>query len=226
MGNRNDQMSARLVYKNGLDVIREAGLTEKVVKLTQSSLRLENQLVSNRTAYPFAVLVNATSNASNTVFNTEVRLNQQDSFIVSAIRLTIGEPSSAVDTTFVDCTYPSPAIFVTSGEAAALETLYKGQLKMTINNVVVMPTLQLGRFRKVPFAQKVAAAANQNGIADDSFDASSDGIMYCEPNIVLIGSKNNLIEIDLPAAIATVGSFTRLTLEFRGLLAQNSTIIT
>jgi hypothetical protein len=219
-------MSARLVYAQGLKTIQDAGLSEKVVKLTQSTLRLENQLTNSRTQYLFAVLVNAVNNSSNQVFNTEIRLNQQDSFIVSSIRLTIGEPSSATDTTFVDYTYPSPVVFSTSGEAAALETLYKGFLKMTINNVVVMPSLHTGRFRFVPFAQKATAAANQNGIGDDSIDSSTDGISITEPNVILIGSKNNIIEIDLPAAIATVGSNTRVSLEFRGLLAQNSTIIT
>lgn len=219
-------MSARLVYKNGLDVIKEAGLDPRVVKLTQSELLLQNQLTSTRTMYQFAVLINATNNSSNFVFNEEIRLNQQDSFIVSAIRLTISEPTSNIDTTAVEYTYPSPSVFSTAGEAVALETLYKGFLKMTINNVVVMPSLRTSRFRFVPFAQKVAAATNQNGIGDDSIDSSSDGLMYVEPNIVLIGSKNNLIEIDLPAAIATVGTNTRVSLSFRGLLAQNSTIIT
>lgn len=226
MGNRNDQMSARLVYKNGLDIVREAGLDPKVVKLTQSTLRLENQLVTTRSNYQFAVLVNATSPSSTAVFNTEIRLNQQDSFIVSKIRLTIGEPSSAVDTTFVDCTYPSPTIFTTGSEAADLETLYKGQLKITVNNVVILPTMHLGRFRFVPFAQKQTAAANANGIAYDSFDNSSDGISITEPNLVLVGSKNSLIEINLPNAIAAVGANTRVALTFEGLLAQNSTIIT
>lgn len=228
MGNRIDQMSARLVYANGLTIVKEAGLDPKVVKLTQSELRFENTVSITRTNYVFAVLVNAVNNSSNQVFNTEIRLNQQDSFIASAIRFYIGEPSSLTDATWIDYTYPSPAVFAAAGESAALETFYKGQLKITVNNVVVMPTLSLSRFRFVPFAQKVTAAANQNGIGDDAIDSSTDGLSMTEPNVILIGSKNNLIEINLPAAVSTIGAagFTRCGLAFRGLLAQNSTIIT
>lgn len=228
MGNTNNQGAARLVYMNGLQIVKEALLDPSVVKLTQSALRLENLIATNRTNYVFAVLVNAVNNSSNTVFNTEIRLNQQDSFITSSLRFYIGEPSSAVDATWVDYTYPSPVVFSTAGEAAALETLYKGQLKITVNNVVVLPTMSLSRFRFVPFAQKATAAANQNGIGDDSIDSSSDGLTMIEPNVILVGSKNSIVEINLPAAVGTIAAagFTRMGLEFRGLLAQNSTIIT
>jgi hypothetical protein len=52
--------------------------------------------------------------------------------------------------------------------------------------------------------------------------------MIMEPNVTLIGSKGNIIEISLPNGVTVIGTagFTRMIMEYRGLLAQNSTIIT
>jgi hypothetical protein len=227
MSNRISQMDARLVYKTGCDIVTKAGLSLTTVMLTQSTLRLEQPLIVGRTQYTFGVLTSDLGSNNTQPTNTEVRLRQQDSFITSNIAYRLAEPASLSDTTYVDSTYPSPAIFNAAGEAAALETLYKAQLKITVNGTVVVPTLHLGRFRKVPVTQKVTAAANQNGIAYDAYDGATDGIMICEPNIVLIGSKGNIIETNMPSGVTVIGTagFTRHLFEFRGLLAQNSTII-
>lgn len=228
MSNRISQMDARLVYQTGQAIVQKAGLSLSVVFLTQSTLRFEQLLILNRTQYIWGVLTSDLGSNNLPPTNTEVRLRQQDSFITSNVAFRLGEPLTAVDATYVDTTYPSPAIFVAAGEAAALEVLYKGQIKLTVNGTVIVPTLHTGRFRRVPYAQKVAAAANQNGIAYDSIDQATDGIMICEPNLVLIGSKGNLLETSYPAGVTVIAAagFTRMIFEFRGLLAQNSTIIT
>lgn len=220
----NSSVSARLVFENAASVIRAAGLTVDSTKLTQSDLRLEQQLLTNKTQYQFAVLTN-NNGTSGTQFNTEIRLNQQDSFVVSAMGFFIAKPTSNVDATFVNHTYPSPVTFSTAGVAAALETLYNSLLSITINNVNVMPVMSVGRFRMVPQSQAAVAAANQPGIAQDQVDMSSDGFIPTEPNILLIGSKNNVINLTLPAALSAVETFQRAVLWFRGVLAQNSTII-
>ena len=217
----------RLIYKEAVDICKSAGVDSHAAGLTDSTLRLEQQLTATKSQYTFAVLTN-NNGPSNTLFNTEIRLNQQDSFIAYALNFYLGEPSSATDTTYIDYTYPSPSVFVTGTEAVQLETIYKSQIKVTINNVVKIPTLHMGRFYFVPQSQKVAAAANQNGIAADQRDGSTDGAMLLTGLLTFIGSKNNLIEMFLPASITAgnIGAFTRSIMEWRGLLAQNSTIIT
>jgi hypothetical protein len=222
---RHSLMDARCQYEIARAIVKKAGLNPEDVYLTPSTLRLELQLLTTKAQYIFGVTT-VNNGPAGTLFNTEVRLNQQDSFITSEIQLALGEPSSTTDATWPDHFYPSPAVFSGAGEAAALEVVYKSQLKITVNNKVVMPTLHTGRFRNVPFAQQVAAAANQNGIARDQADHSVDGMMVEVPSVVLIGSSNNLVEIDFPNAPAAVGANTRLVLMFHGLLAQNSTIIT
>lgn len=221
-------MDARLVYMTGQGIVQKAGLQLSQVYLTQSTLRLEQALIVGRTTYTFGVLTSDLGSANSQPTTTEVRLRQQDSFITSNIAFRLGEPAALNDATYIDTSYPSPFIFDAVGEAAALEVLYKGQLKITVNGVVIIPTLHMGRFRFVPVTQAVAAAANQNGIAYDAIDNSCDGVMIMEPNVTLIGSKGNIIEISLPNGITVIGTagFTRMIMEYRGLLAQNSTIIT
>lgn len=225
MGNRNSMMDARLQYEMAQKIVIAAGLDPKTVQLTQSTVRLEQALSISNTMYTFAV-TNVDNGPAGTKFPSEIRLNQQDSLIVSEIGVYLGEAPSATSSQYADHTYPSPAVFSTANEASGLELIYKSQLKITVNNKVLIPSLQLGRFRLVPQSQQVAAAANQNGIANDQVNMTSDGIMINAPSIVLIGSSNNLVQVQIPSALPAVGTSTRLILEFRGLLAINSTIIT
>lgn len=228
MGNRLDHLSQRLVYENAANVLIQAGCNVSTAKLTQSSLRFEQQLSTQSASYTFPVTVVDQSPTGLAKTPTEVRLNQQDAFVCSELSYYLAEPASYNDATYIDSTYPSPAIFSTSGEAAALGVMYHGYLKLTVNNTVLIPTLYTSRFRYVPAAQKVTAAANQNGIANDAVDMISDGMQITEPNIYFIGSKNNLLQLFLPNAPATLGTagFTRVIIEARGLLAQNVTVVT
>jgi hypothetical protein len=225
MSKFNSQANARLVFENAQRIITGAKLTLDVTKLTNSDLRLEQQAATNKTQYQFPVLVN-NNGPANTLFNTEIRLNQQDSFVASAWGFFISKPSSATDATYILHTYPSPLTFSTTGVAAAAETLYNSIFQISVNNDIVMPVMSTRRFRAVPQSQAVAAAANQNGVAYDQIDLSSDGFMVVEPLILFIGSKNTVITLSLPAAMAVVETNQRLHVIFEGVLAQNSTIIT
>jgi hypothetical protein len=224
MSLQNSQINARMIFQNALQVIKDANLTLDVTKCTISTLRLEQQIVTTRTSYQFPVLSN-NNGPAGTLFNTEIRLNQQDSFVCAIWGFFLAAPASLIDTTFQLHTYPSPLTF-TAGSAAAAETLYNSIIQISISNTIVLPVLSTARFRAVPQSQQVAAAANQNGIAYDQIDTSSDGQIPVEPNVLFIGSKNTLINLTLPAALAAVMAFQRGVMLFSGVLAQNSTIIT
>jgi|HubBroStandDraft_5_1064220.scaffolds.fasta_scaffold00865_2 hypothetical protein len=224
--NTQNTATARLVYENGLKIVKEAGLDPNVVKLTQSDLVLEQQLFINITQYQFPVLNNQNGQGGNTIFNTEVRLTQQDSFISSAWGFFLAAPGSAVDATFIVQTYPNPLVFA-GGASAAAETLYNSVAQIKVNNDVVYPVWHLSRHRMVPQTQQTATIVGvENGNAYSQIDLSSDGFFPMEPNFVIIGSKNTVITAILPAALAAVTAFQRARFHFRGLLAQNSTIIT
>lgn len=212
-----------LYYERAVKMANSQGVSVDAAKLTQSTLRLEQKMVAGRTQYTFGVLVN-NNGPAGTLFPTEVRLNQQDVFITSELTYAIASAASDADAAIIPHTYPSPVVF--AGHAANYELLYNSQLQITVNNIVVTPTLFTSRFRVVPQSQQATAAANQNGIAQDQVDFSTDGSMPTGPSFLIIGSKNNLIQLNLPAGLTAVGTSDRIILEFRGHLAQNATIIT
>jgi hypothetical protein len=74
----------------------------------------------------------------------------------------------------------------------------------------------------VPQTQQGAAST---ATTIDQNDATEFGYYPVEPNIVLVGSKNNVISLELPGAISTLQATTapRIVVIMRGILAQNVT---
>lgn len=210
-----------MVYLESLKIAKAAGLNPQKTKNTMSDLVLEQALSVASTNYTFPV---TNTQANGTPFNTEVRLNLQDSFVASAWGMFLLPAASATSASFIAATYGSPTVF-TGGGAAAAETLYNSTAKITVNNDVLVPIWHLSRHRMVPQSQEVVAAANQNGIAEDQIDLSTDGFYPVEPYLVFIGSKNIQITMTLPAALAAVTANSRVRFHFRGLLMQNSTTV-
>lgn len=225
MSKFNTQVNSRLIFENAKRIVTDAGLSWIDSKCTISDLRLEQQAVTNKTTYQFPVLSN-NNGPGGTQFNTEIRLNQQDSFVAASWGMFISKPSSSTDATYHLLTYPNATVFSTANVATAAETLYNSTVQIAVNNDIVLPVMSTRRFRAVPQSQQVAAAANQNGIALDQIDLSSDGWTICEPNLLFIGSKNTVINLLLPAALSAVETNQRIHFLYEGVLAQNSTIIT
>jgi hypothetical protein len=221
----NSQANARLVYANAVEMLHKAQVSVDDAKLTQSFLRLENQLVVNKTQFQFPVLNNQ-NNASGTIFNTEQRLNQQDSFCASSWGIFLSKPSSNTDATFILHTYPNVTTFATAGVAAAAETIYNSYFTLAVNNDIILPAWDASRHRMVPQTQNGVGITAQTVYGIDQIDLSSDAFFPIEPNLVFIGSKNSVLNMIMPAALAAVESFQRISVIYRGVLAQNSTIIT
>lgn len=219
----NSNIAARMVFDNAktaiLNAFPEVNNIISKVKLTQGSLRFSQPLSAAQTLYQFPILVNETQLG---IFNTEQRLNLQDSFVVSELGVFVSNPGSGTATAYRLLTYPN---FVEFGaaNAAALQGLYNGSLKLTVNNDVLIPNWDLWRHYVTNQTQQTAALAA--GSPNDQFDGSKDGFYPVEPNVVFIGSKNNILQIQLPAAIATVTAFSRIEIVVRGVLAQNSTVV-
>lgn len=216
-----------MVYTNAVDILTQAGLSADVSKLTQSDLILEQQMFTANNTYLFPVLNNQQGNNGSTIFNTEIRMTQQDSFIASSWGFFLCKPTSATDSTFIAQTYPNPIVFSTTGVSAAAETLYNSTFTIKVNNDVVYPVLSTSRFRMVPQTQQTALITGvQNANPYAQIDLGQDGFFALEPNLIIIGSKGTYIQLNMPTALAVVETFQRSRVHFRGLLAQNSTIIT
>lgn len=224
MGYTKNSATTRMVFENAREIVAKAGLTTEGTVLTMSDLILEQQLLTTSTAYNFPVVAGQNGSIP---FNTENRLALQDSFVVSEWGFFLLKPTSAADATFVAQTYPNPQVFTTSGTSAAAETIYNSYAKILVNNSQVFPIWHLSRHRLVPQAQQAPLITGvQNAVPYSEVDLSTDGFAPVEPNLLIIGSKNTVISVILPANLAAVESFQRLRCHFRGVLAQNSTIIT
>lgn len=226
MSNQANTATARMVYTNAMDILNSEGLSVDEAKLTQSDLILEQQMNITSNTYLFPVLNNQQGNNGSTIFNTEIRLTQQDAFITASWGFFLLAPASATDTTFIAQTYPNPILF-TGGASAAAETLYNSNFSIKVNNDVVYPVLSTSRFRMVPQTQQtplITGVQNANPYAQ--IDLGQDGFFAVEPNLIVIGSKGTYIQLNMPAALTAVTTFQRSRVHLRGLLAQNVTIIT
>lgn len=220
------QMNSRSIYDNARIMLINAMVSVDDSKLTQSFLRLENQLVTNKTQFPFPVLNNQ-PNGSGTIFPTEQRLNQQDSFVAAMWGVFLSkQTTNNNDCSFVLHSYPNPQVFSTANVAAAAETIYNSIFQLSVNNSIILPAWDVSRTRLVPETQDGVGITAQTIFAQDQIDLSSDGFFPVEPNLVFIGSKNSVLTLVLPAALAAVETLMRVSVIFRGVLAQNSTIIT
>lgn len=192
-------------------------------KLSQSELRLEVELNNANNVFTFGV-INNQPNSNNVQFKTEKRLNQQDSLIASEYKIFVGAPTSRDDSNFQLRTYGNFANF-TAAQAAALngEFYSNGQYSVKVNNDVVAPLRGLYNHLYLPQTQQTAAlgAASPN----DQFRGAEDGSITQEPNLLLIGSKNNVPQITLNNNLVPDMAFTRAILIYTGVLAQNSTVI-
>ena len=214
------QLNQRLVYRNAYRAMVKAGVNPGQAILSQSFLRLERILQTNQTNYQFGVLINDAPQGANPRA-TEQRLNLQDSFFVSGISMYVYNTTNATDTDAVFQSYPSPTYFG-AAPAQALYQLYNGSLSLTENNRVITPSWDLQRHLVAPQTQQTVTPI-ASGVQINEFEASY-GEYACEPNWVLIGSKNNNLTINLPNAVSTLKAGTNVVaIVLRGVLAQNST---
>ena len=192
-------------------------------KLSQGEIRLEVELNTTNNQFTFGVTPNQV-NSSNVQFITENRLNLQDSLIVNEYGLYVCKPASRTDTGFLLRTYGNTLDFTAPSALALDGTLYSnGSLQIKCNNDVVVPFRMLFNHWYKPQTQQTAALGAAS--PGDQIRGAEDGAITDEPNILLIGSKNYVPIINLVSNLASVDAFTRAVLIFRGINAQNSTVI-
>lgn len=213
-------IGTRLAFEKAKEGIKSAGFSLGQAVLSQSFLRTEVTLNTNSTLYQFPVLVNDNFSA---VTNTSKLLALQDAFYASEMALLFCAPSSATDTTFPLVTYPNTTQFPGANEADSLHTFYNGIMTLTINNRQIIPAWDLYRHYYAPQQQQTTDADyTTSGINYvDQNDASTYGFVPVEPGIVFVGSKQNQLQVQLPASLTAVTANSRAVLIFRGHLAQN-----
>jgi hypothetical protein len=218
------QLNQRLVYRNAVKSMINAGVDPRQAILSQSYLRLERVLQTTVTNYQFGITVND-SPAGSTIRATENRLNLQDSFFVGSISIFTSLTANATDTNMVLDSYPNKTKYGTS-PAAALYNLYNGSFSLTVNNRVITPSWNAYQHLSVPQTQNATGVTAQTVFPIDQFEGKDSASLAVEPNWVLIGSKNNNFTLNLPSAVGTLASGTNtVVVILRGVLAQNSTVV-
>lgn len=211
-------LGSRMAYNKAVEAINRAGFSAGQAVLSQGFLRTEQTLVSGRTTYTFPILQNDSS--QGTIQNTENRLPLQDAFYVSSLGILL----CATGASSIPQTYNDPLVFTGSGDAAALGTIYNSILSITTNNRQIVPSYDLSRHYFVPQTQTSTTGYFSTGTAQkNQVDLNTNGFAAIEPGWVLVGSKNNQIQVTLPAAMTLTTQTYRLILVFRGHQAQNVT---
>lgn len=233
--NSTNNASARMSFDNARQILYDSwinsfgGNSAKCMswvnsrKLSQSEIRLEVGLNTANNRFAFGMTPNQSS-SSNIIFNTENRLNLQDSLIASEYAIYVANPTSVTDTAYELHTYGNDVVFAAATAAALNSTFYSnGNFQTRVNNDVVIPYRGLWNHKYIPQTQQTAAPGPGSPL--DQVRGAEDGFVTQEPNLLLIGSKNYVPEIVLPSALASVDAFTRVVLIYRGVLAQNSTVV-
>lgn len=193
------------------------------LKLTQGEIRLEVQLNAVNNIFTFGVTPNQ-ANSNNVQFVTEKRLPLQDSICATEMQILVCKPASQTSTAHQLRTYGNTIDFTAAAAAALNQTFYShGNFTMKVNNDVLVPYRGLNNWFYKPQTQMTAALGA--GSPDDQYRGAEDATTTVEPNLVLIGSKNTIPQIEFPTNLATVDEFTRAVIIFKGPYAQNSTVV-
>lgn len=98
-------------------------------------------------------------------------------------------------------------------------------MTLTVNNRQILPAYDLYRHYLVPQQQQTTNAdyTTSNINYRDQQDGTEGGFFPIEPGIVFVGSKQNVLEVQLKEAMAAVQANSRAILILRGHLAQNVT---
>ena len=209
-----NQIGQRLVFQNSKNAIKRAGLNPATAVLSQSYLRFEAPLTTTQATYTFDTLVNENTNPN---YVTQNKLNLQDAFVISSIGffVTVAASSAVTESTMPLYTYPNSTVFTATSDDA-LYSLYNGNMQLTVNQRTILTGWDISRHFVVNQTQQSASALDQRNL-------SSDGFYPAEPNIVLVGSKKNILQLVMPNALASITANSRVVCIVRGILAQNVT---
>lgn len=213
------QAGTRLAYEKAKAAVQAAGFSIDTAVLSQSYLRSEVALSTGRTQYQFPILIN---DNSQPITNTSQLLNLQDAFYVSQLFIGFAKTSSATSSEFKLNTYPDTTVFSSANTADSLYSFYNGSLQLSVNNRQIVSAYNVGRHYFVGQTQGTTNAVPAlSTIAEQ--DGSSSGFYPIEPGLVLVGSKQNVLTINIPQGLTAVEANSRCVIIFSGHLAQNVT---
>lgn len=191
--------------------------------LTPASLRLEQFINTSTSSYQFGLLNGEVTPVTTTVQANEVRLLQNDNFHIHRIGFYLAVTAAATDTAFRLQTNANEIFLTSAAIALNYLNLWGGNLNINVNQTDVLTNWRLSQHFYVGQTQRLVGTVNNNF---DQIDLSQDGMIVCEPGIMLSGAYTNTIKVNLNNAVtsAIASNVTRMVIVFDGLRAQNAAI--
>lgn len=208
------------------------------VRLTQSSLRLQQPIDPNLNVYTFKVLEN--ENTPLPPLPTEIRLSINDEFVSYNVGYYVGtDITVATAPTFVIgeelWTYAPMELNTTF---SLLSRAWNSQMAIQVNKISRLEKWDMMKHRIVPRTQYQNSQPGQPFSTQPSTNFHRDGMADMQPMLTLSGAKKNDITITLlggsipfpqtgvwvcpSSAVGLTFAIARLELFFRGMLAQNA----
>lgn len=220
---RISQQGARMIFDNAEILLQRNRVEYDPTRLTQGYIRSEAALNIVNGSFHIPILANDMQNGNS--FNTEQRLALQDAFVVAEIGIFFAKPSGAAATNFKLVTFDDLSVFSTANTATSLLTAYNGNLQVSINNNVVIPTWDIARHYESPMTQGGVGITAQTVFPVSQNRLSEQGFYPVEPNLVLNGAGNINVTAIFPSSLAAVEANQRIVVIFRGIKAQNVTSV-
>lgn len=214
---------AREEYDLAKLIFLQSGFSEKDpgFRMTPGDLILQQPLENARNVYRFPVLSNDFNLNGASLFNTEIRLQQQDTIVVTQIGIFLCNPTGSTDGTYNYFTYPNPFIFTNAAQMQAIYTT--GRMNLTINNDVWIKQYMLQRHYLTNQTQQTAALGG--GSPKDQLNGMEDAFFPMTPMFFLRGTSDIQLTVSLAVAPITVDANSRLAIVLRGYIAQSTTSV-
>jgi len=183
--------------------------------VTPHILQLEAEMSTTETSLTFIL---EQDNGGGLNSRTETRLDKNDLFQVAAIGVYLSAPVDKDDVTYRLCSYPNALIFPNTKDQ--MEVIYKGSLKVSVDNIVAINKWSVMRHYFVPQVQDTTGSSTIR----DNFNAQRDGIASIFPGMILAGNRKTDISLNLPRNITALesGKRPRVIVRLYGFLATNA----
>lgn len=218
----------RIAYNAALEQFKGAPMDTPILPSTLRS----DAVLAIQQSVKWTLTENTRNPGMNTVRTTDIRLQQQDAFVIVELCVMFGNELSAgtAPGSVLLQTWENPAAVavlpLTVGgfglNAASLIEAYNGRLSMTVDTVVYLNGLDMLHFKRVDTAQAgtlIFTASNQS----QSYFAGGP-FFPIAPFAVLTGQSTNLFELLMPESTDfTLVASNRViaSLFARGLLVAN-----
>ena len=185
---------------------------------TPSTLRLIQNVVTNKTTYTFPVL----EGDSSVTLAEQILLNRADAFTATSVGVFIGGLTDAGAATSAGSYqlfgFQSEAL-TTAGVTNANALFTNGYLNISVNNVAYLQNFDLFRCYSAPIIQTgnlLATGGDTTG--QNSINGSVAGFTSLVPSLQLSGTAKIDVTIQLPTSLAVTNA-CQINLIFRGFLS-------